>query len=166
MMVRDPRRRLYSAYNYGMHAFGANSAHKVMEEQVHSLRDFIKYPGIQDCQVKMLNGLYCAQVVEVTEAMVNRAIDRMARAAFVGITDEWNDSMCLFHAMYGGRLPAPAFQNIRATDHMVAGSYNSQQALVAVAKEDDPNDWRLYESAVIIFRRRQKRYGIPVYESA
>jgi hypothetical protein len=162
MMLRDPRLRLYSAYHYGMHAFGLNVPHVELERAVSSVHDFVRYPGIQGCQVKMLNGLYCAQLFDITTAMVNRAIERVERSAFFGITDEWNDSMCLFSAMYGGRTPDAVFRNVRSTAETDA-HYRRELGLSEIKKEDDPHDWRLFEAALIIFRRRQKLYGVPAF---
>ena len=89
-------------------------------------------------QVKMLTGARCAGNATVDEARIKAAIGRMKLAAFVGepklalqsaghslwwttarmhagITDEWDSSICLFHAMYGGRQLPIEFQNTRPT---------------------------------------------------
>jgi len=41
-----------------------------------------------------------------TRDLVPAALATLARFAFVGLTDRWRDSVCLFHAMHGG-VPRP-----------------------------------------------------------
>lgn len=163
MMVRDPRLRLFSAYHNNMHAYGLMVPHETLEHRVSSLADFIAFPGIRDCQVKMLNGLYCAQSATVTTEMVDRAIRMLEKAAFVGITDEWNDAMCLFDSIYDQSVPGVAFRNVRDTETRAESGYDRAQALQQIRPEDDPHDWRLFEAARIIFRKNQHRYGAPYY---
>jgi hypothetical protein len=101
-----------------------------------------------------------------------------------GITDEWDSSICLFHAMYGGRQLPVEFRNVRPTTafktpygdkaacqvvctlmdwcwcRAVTNSSLGQSALVP---DDDPGDWRLYQAALALFRQRQRQYGLPVH---
>lgn len=111
----------------------------------------------------MLTGDSCAANVPVDEKRLGRAIDVLHKAAFIGITDEWNDSLCLFHAMYGGQLNAHSFQNVRSTEEM-SSKYNRNEADQHVTPEDDPYDWQLFLVGKAIFRERQRIYGLPIYE--
>ena len=43
---------------------------------------------------------------------VDDAIANLEKLAFVGITEEWDESICLFHLMFGGRLHAGEFKNV------------------------------------------------------
>lgn len=134
-----------------------------MDQATPTVKDFIDYPGLKSCMVKMLTGSKCAADVPVDEARLATAVAVLREAAFVGITDEWNESMCLFHAMYGGDLNEHVFQNVRATDTMNRG-YNRDEALEKLSPEDDPYDWQLFLVAKALFRERQKTYGMPMYE--
>ena len=41
---------------------------------------------------------------------------RLQAFAFVGITDYWQSSICLFHAMHGGTPRAESFANVRSSE--------------------------------------------------
>ena len=48
--------------------------------------------------------------------------------AFVGLTDRWNASVCLFHAKYGGEVYAAEFANSRPGGKRLAGSGATEAA--------------------------------------
>merc|ERR1712107_340610 len=51
----------------------------------------------------------------VSEAEIALAKDRLITGfAFVGLTHEWDLSVCLFHAKFGGACNKREFQNIRS----------------------------------------------------
>lgn len=111
----------------------------------------------------MMNGMYCNQQVEVNDAMTENAIAIIQKAGFVGDTEEWNDSICLFHAMFGGEVNSHAFANLRPT-RLLPQMMFVQGNQPTVAPEDDPHDWRFYLAAKAVMRRNQKLYGMPVYQ--
>lgn len=112
----------------------------------------------------MLTGSKCAANEPVDEQRLQRAVDTLRQAAFVGLTDEWNDSICLLHAMLGGKMAAHSFRNVRSTDevlHKTGGQVEDDD----ISPDDDPYDWQLFLVAKSLFRLRQKHYGLPIYES-
>jgi len=64
---------------------------------------------------KMLAGHYCAeQGVEMTSSLIKLAEDRLINDfAFVGLTEQWDESICLFHQMLGGVAREVEFENVR-----------------------------------------------------
>lgn len=67
----------------------------------------------------MLLGIHCnyASVsptyFKPTEQQRQQALDIVERMSFVGLTDYWEASICLFHAMYGGRITPHEMDNVR-----------------------------------------------------
>merc|ERR1740130_1700859 len=62
----------------------------------------------------MMNGIHCGKQVAVTDDMVELALWRLSDGfAFVGLTEEWALSVCLFHAMFGGDCHEREFLNVR-----------------------------------------------------
>ncbi len=59
---------------------------------------------MQGCQVKMLNGIACTANIEITTTLLSNAIRRLSQLAFVGDADDYENSICLFHAMFGGNV--------------------------------------------------------------
>lgn len=106
----------------------------------------------------MMNKRACNAQVNVTDAMLNVAINAIRKAAFVGDTDEWDDSICLFHAMFGGEINPHSFSNIRPT---LTAQYNRTELILK--PEDDPYDWQFYLAAKAVMRRNQQQYGLPTY---
>eukprot|EP00730_Choanoeca_flexa_P005443 TRINITY_DN11943_c0_g1_i5.p1 TRINITY_DN11943_c0_g1~~TRINITY_DN11943_c0_g1_i5.p1 ORF type:complete len:174 (+),score=22.16 TRINITY_DN11943_c0_g1_i5:155-676(+) len=135
---------------------------KIMRSTVKTLREYVEFPGLKGCQVKLLTGAGCAENITVTEDRIQLAMKRLEEIAFLGLTDEYDASICLFHAMYGGTPKLVEFSNIRpTTNFMKGGQVYDAEKVDELSPEDDPADWRLYQRAKEIFRQRQRQYGLP-----
>lgn len=161
-LFRDPVNRLYSAF-HSLHAQGMRSIEKVkLRNASTSPRTYAQFPGIASCQVKMLNGYQCAgpKVVGVEELEVAKR--RLTEAfAFIGLTEHYNLSVHLFHAMFGGSPRASVFENARPTAHFIHG-FSQAEASRYLTPEDDPFDTELYIEACRIFANRLEAYGFEV----
>ncbi len=123
-LFRDPRRRLQSAFNHGKHSFGigerdhptAHLRREYMLQHTHTLKDFAAFPDIQGCQTKMLLSEYCAIDMSITNDDFNKAARILSEFAFVGLTEAYNMSVCLFHHMYGGPLHDFEFSSFRVSE--------------------------------------------------
>eukprot|EP00041_Stephanoeca_diplocostata_P034666 m.1194043 g.1194043 ORF g.1194043 m.1194043 type:complete len:216 (+) comp24559_c0_seq9:1331-1978(+) len=146
-----------------MHADGMSKTRKRrLHETVTSVTEYTRFPGIAGCQVKMLTGFRCGSDHIATTSNLAVATDRLHTAfAFVGLTDYFNLSVCLFHAMFGGTPRALSFANYRPTEKFAPG-YAQEDALQAVSFNDDPLDAALYEEARTVFVARLQQYGFDV----
>jgi len=113
-------------------------------------------------KTKMILGWNCFAVVNITDQMMEMAIDRLKTFAFVGDTDDWDNSICLFHAMFGDKFNAHSVTNVRPT-HNINKKYDPKLATELIKPEDDPHDWKLYLAAKQLIEERRKVYGYPVY---
>lgn len=77
--------------------------------------------------------------------------------AFVGLTELYDLSVCLFHAMFGGRCLPVEFTNTRPTKRQAP---EPTAAFTAWGGIVDGHDWRLYGEAVRIFFARLQEYGV------
>jgi len=178
-LFRDPRRRLVSAWNNNKHSYGLSGLkRKQMEEQAQTLDKFVAYPGIPDCQTKMLVGKTCGNDVKVTDAMRTQAFERLrSTMAFVGLTDMFNASVCLFHHMYGGAPEEYQFQAVgleRSSDFLFKHYHRSkkyqplpgggervhQDMWKDIDPMAEPNDWPIYQEVVRIFVQRLQAHGL------
>jgi hypothetical protein len=88
-----------------------------------------------------------------------RAINRIREFRFVGILEEYDFSVCLFHAMYRSECRPVEFANIRPTSyHESEESKNAELELLKQNK--DPWDTPVYEAAVNRFRGEKEEYKI------
>ena len=117
MLLREPRQRILSAYFYlratngkccgkgwGWSAPSSYSAFRAAALHADSTT-FLALPGASGCQTKMLVGRGCMDSVAVTSQEVSRAVSFILHtAAFVGIVEEYNASVCLWHERFGGSI--------------------------------------------------------------
>jgi hypothetical protein len=109
-MFRNPAERLRSAFAFGRHGslFPNNAS--------LSFEDFVKEPQIPNCQIKMVLGYRCHQKVEESKLNVSMALERVQSPFFFfGITDRWDESICLFHYWFGGSVKPFESINSRRT---------------------------------------------------
>ncbi|CAJ1360684.1 unnamed protein product [Effrenium voratum] len=93
----------------------------------------------------------------VTEEDSHLAVSRLREGfAFIGITEEWDISVCLFHRMFGGQCMPSDFEDMRP---------HSPGETAAVPYEDadtitDPYDMPVYEEAVRVFKENLVKYDV------
>ena len=123
---------------------------------------FARTPGALGCQTKMLLGRQCQDdkfyPSREQQERARQFVDK--HMAFVGLLDEWERSVCLWHARYGGLLYRAELTNTRPTT-IVAGQptgYN-ESVLDGIV---DPADELIYDAAATRFWRDVRSYAAPV----
>eukprot|EP00051_Salpingoeca_urceolata_P007793 m.100609 g.100609 ORF g.100609 m.100609 type:complete len:352 (-) comp15408_c0_seq3:115-1170(-) len=172
-LFRDPRKRLLSGYNHGKHSFGLPFYLKQSLRELPDLRAYVEFPPIASCMTKMILGYLCATVVSISAAELEEAKRRVREDfAFVGLQEYWNESVCLFHRMFGGTLLDNAFQNSRshvgkvAPGQVISGNRAGNVTYVPdtwwrkIKPEDDPFDWAIYQEARKKFFQNMIQYGL------
>lgn len=110
---RQPSQRLISGYYNALHASGFDSVtNSMLHEKCGSQGAgcYASFPGIAGCTARMLTGLDCADGNADPDSFdggashLEDALKNIDRMAFVGLTERWDDSICLFHRMFGGRM--------------------------------------------------------------
>ena len=93
-----------------------------------------------------------------TAAMLPLALERLGCLAFVGLTERWKDSVCLFHAMHGGTPDARQFG--KGSNGPRAPRVHGELGLAALTKDipHDPPDEALYDAAIARFERDMREY--------
>eukprot|EP00427_Karlodinium_veneficum_P009476 CAMPEP_0169077238 /NCGR_PEP_ID=MMETSP1015-20121227/8771_1 /TAXON_ID=342587 /ORGANISM="Karlodinium micrum, Strain CCMP2283" /LENGTH=410 /DNA_ID=CAMNT_0009136747 /DNA_START=33 /DNA_END=1265 /DNA_ORIENTATION=+ len=145
---RLPRHRIASAFNEGMHASGfSHDMYKQMTSECRgNVTCFANFPGIAGCATRMLTGQKCANESSVIwPERITQAIETVHSMAFVGLTEQWNESICLFHLMFGSRLHPAELKDYHPThvaeesitkEHLELSAYvdEADEAVYAAAK--------------------------------
>ena len=77
-------------------------------------------PGVGGCQAKMLLGHACFADVALDGEELQHAVSIVDQLAFVGLTDDWDRSLCLWHAKFGSALHSIERLNTRPTGRSAA----------------------------------------------
>ena len=127
-IFRQPEQRIISAFYDSRHANGVSPDQfkellkqtsgkttkgapscKLQDGKAYDnpLECFARFPGIAGCMARMLTGEKCAdgQFQQSGLENVPDAVDViMNQLEFVGLTEEWNESICQFHRLFAGKL--------------------------------------------------------------
>jgi hypothetical protein len=165
IMLRQPEQRIVSAFLDNEHSW----PYWYFQRNATSLAEYAHV--VSGCAVRMLvrdgmsEGLErdspspCGGPEPATDAEVALAIQRLREGfVFVGLTDQWDLSMCLLHAMFGGDCLATDFGNSNPGSQIKNASamYNTS----GLMGYKDTADGALYEVASAIFRDQLERYGV------
>mmetsp|Transcript_38514 Transcript_38514/g.78865 ORF Transcript_38514/g.78865 Transcript_38514/m.78865 type:complete len:348 (+) Transcript_38514:71-1114(+) len=183
-MFRNPDQRILSAYHDEANNFAAEDYGSFLIDTLHNevtknggnctgslvsglpkipLLDFAKtWKGGVTYQLTADNQSMSAvhpRRPQVTQRDATEAARRVHDGfAFVGITEEWNLSICLFHKMFGGACDAVEFEDTRP-------SYDGKSAdqdydtLQLQGWHDDIDDV-VYAAAVKVFRRNLVSFNV------
>jgi len=144
-MFRQAEQRIVSGY--------FNDLHDVQNKSL-SMREYAAH--VSGCSVRMVLGHECGAQIDVTTAMVKEAAERLDTGfAFVGITEEWALSVCLWHKMFGGKCHRREFMNVRP-----GKKHSSTYDVADLESFTDPFDGALYAHATTIFWRNAQKHGV------
>lgn len=162
VFLREPHARVVSAFDHDMHMYGNDAnKQKIKAECEGNVTCFAAQPGQMGCMTRMLTGATCSihersdhavplehVGLSKTQTRLEKAKLALAAMAFIGLTEEWNESLCRFHQQFGGRPIQEQFQNVRK---------GTKETTVddLLPSYKDPLDEDLYAFAVEEFNKRQ-----------
>jgi len=156
MMMRQPEQRIMSQYYHKQLGW------KLPWHPTPSQFAF----GLTGCYVKMLtrdsgSALECGQTFsEPTQAEVQEAIRRMKEGfVFIGITEQWDLSVCLFRAKFGGKCLPSDFMNTRHGTKRASTAYD----LTSLGGYKDKYDGQVYAEALKIFYEELHQYNLSEF---
>merc|ERR1719401_2951846 len=154
VMIRQPEQRMISSYEHNLHdwprSFGLPNG---------SLAEYAQV--VQGCTVRMLSHEYdeasfCGEMSQLTTEDVELAKSRLEKFAFVGLTDEWDLSICLWRAMFGGLCYGADFGDTR----LPKGQKSPMHDTSVLNGFVDSIDGELYLKAKEIFAAKMQMYGV------
>jgi len=120
-MFREPFDRLVSGFNYDRHMDGKLRHYRQLigkavrgQNRGTQFEMYYKFGELLGCQTKMVVGYRCASHSVLTKSHLKKAKQRIKRMRFVGITNDWNRSICLFHKQFGGQIFDVEYRDERA----------------------------------------------------
>lgn len=134
---------------------GFNAGCRSLPESDCNLQDYAT--SVAGCSVRMMNGEACGANTSTTGDMVTYAIQRLDDGfSFVGLTEEWALSVCLFHAMFGGECHEREFRNVHPGERQGDLAHDTSE----LGDWVDPWDGALYEHAYSTFWNNIAKYGV------
>jgi hypothetical protein len=113
---------------------------------------------VENCSANMLTGRFCGEIGSVDD---DGAVEIVDRLGFVGLTDEWELSVCLWHQRFGGRVLPAELKNVRPGRMTVGsggvGKYNKHELLGHWKPKADS---RVYDAAAARFWKEIEQFGI------
>mmetsp|Transcript_100311 Transcript_100311/g.284165 ORF Transcript_100311/g.284165 Transcript_100311/m.284165 type:complete len:318 (+) Transcript_100311:62-1015(+) len=144
-MFRQPEQRLISGFNHRKHGYRNKKA---------SIGEYARH--MSGCATRMIIGRQCGEG-NISHEDVSEAIQVVEKEfAFVGLTEEWELTVCLFHRMFGGSCNQREFLNVRPGTNYTEQGYNTS----VLGGYRDEFDGRLHEAAVKIFWSNVHEFGV------
>ena len=139
-LFRAPASRLASAFYFGRHAWGLTAAEAAPLAKLSTPGEFARAPGISGCMTRMLSRCSCAArpatvaggaapdlsqwqctrpdrrgslLLANSTKIARDAAARVRSMAYVGVTELYNASVCLFHRRFGGTPIQAEFELFR-----------------------------------------------------
>jgi hypothetical protein len=124
-LFRDPIRRGISAYKWFGEPIGQDRESYARRIQGTTVRMMAGQRYGLDCNWP--DQFPCDSGEKQEPANLDKAIERLSGFKYVGMTDEYPLSVCLFHAMFGGECRPSEFGNMRQTSKL-KGAHKSEHS--------------------------------------
>mmetsp|Transcript_45210 Transcript_45210/g.104807 ORF Transcript_45210/g.104807 Transcript_45210/m.104807 type:complete len:340 (+) Transcript_45210:53-1072(+) len=159
MFARDPKGRIISAFNFHQHSWPLSKQAKGIKAYANLMKGQFLKMLVRDYS-RQMSGFATKRffVQEPTAWEIREARKRVKEGfAFVGITEEWELSMCLFHKKFGG----PCIKSEFLVCHPAFSDPNDRQDQErALRNWKDDFDGPLYEYARKLFHEELKRFDV------
>lgn len=169
IMLRQPEQRIISGWfpHDGL-IFNAQQSWPYPHRLARNIKEYARV--VSGCATKMLTrdgvpfrplghfGGPCGDPRPPSTHEILLGQRRLNAFAFVGLTEEWHMSICLFRAMYGGRCLKSEFANTRPGDRRHGKAPYSVKKLLGNYR--DPYDGPLYREGVRLFWQRVRQFKL------
>jgi len=166
-MFRRPSQRLISAYYGGRHTAGFSKMEyqtmlkKLPRDNKGGPAAYARYPGIAGCTARMLTGARCAEsaaarpgaAFDSGRARLSEALEMVKKLAFVGLMERWDESICLFHRMFGGPV-----NTIQLLDFHAGSRHRAEYNESLLEGFRDEVDEQIYQAAVVRYEELAQKY--------
>jgi len=154
VMLRQPEQRLISEFNMVGHpsAIVYAAFTNLLEPWPGEPDTLLGYAkSRQGTMANMFGDEYLAQDPDVA-----LAVKRIHEFAFVGITEDWNLSICLLHAMFGGTCSSVELENTRVGTNRSVDLYDTSE----LGNWTDVYDRVIYKEATQIFHDNLQKFAV------
>jgi len=164
--LRQPEQRILSGYNDHFHSWSYN----FFDRPPSSELEYAKV--VAGCAVKMLtrdgqssaiglHGTVCGDPAPATHYETTLAIERLIEGfPFVGILEEWMQSICLFHAMFGGMCTAQEFGSANTGTGSSSANSTSGYDTSVLKGWTDEQDGKLYAEGLRLFQNSLQHFHV------
>eukprot|EP00927_Polykrikos_kofoidii_P064622 TRINITY_DN6004_c0_g1_i3.p1 TRINITY_DN6004_c0_g1~~TRINITY_DN6004_c0_g1_i3.p1 ORF type:complete len:357 (-),score=45.20 TRINITY_DN6004_c0_g1_i3:67-1086(-) len=163
-MFRQPEERVSSAWhNFALGKGDMFAFQRIVAGQQTSMLSLgVSGRAKIDCETQGGGQNGPAPACETARTLVPNvrlALKRLNEFNFIGLTEEWDFSICLFHVLYKSDCLSVEFENIRPTEYHE--SERQQELDIKRLKENpDPYDTIIYKAAVSAFQELKSKYDI------
>lgn len=158
-IFREPVARLRSSFMVKEFP-GGNEQEKAAAKSTTSLKSYVALEGISNCMTKMILGRTCTDKTPITESEIELAKTRLVHLDFIGITEHYKTSVCLFYKTFGGGVPTDAdFTIVKKNPAYDPKSFLSPDDQNA-AQQSEFADISLYNAALGLFQQRLAEHGM------
>eukprot|EP00927_Polykrikos_kofoidii_P001869 TRINITY_DN10726_c0_g2_i1.p1 TRINITY_DN10726_c0_g2~~TRINITY_DN10726_c0_g2_i1.p1 ORF type:complete len:373 (-),score=52.94 TRINITY_DN10726_c0_g2_i1:58-1176(-) len=159
-MFREPADRVHSAWHYFAEGKGdmLRFARTISGQQASMLAS--GEDGLARAACEFGGGGELGHVSECTQLVspnVTLALERLESFAFVGLLEEYDLSICLFHIMFRSRCQPVEFIDIRPSDE--EDSEAAKNEIKLLQDQGDSVDTPVYDAAKRRFWRDVQKYG-------
>jgi hypothetical protein len=171
-MLRNPKQRIISGYLHSLHDCPAlQKKYNIVENPPRPplgsstpiawlFKEYMQC--VQSCTINMLNHRFCGQNADDgTNADRDNAVDVVNKMGFVGLTEHWELSICLWHAMFGGECLDAEFVNLHRPLNKEEQPHDE-----SVYGDSQPADLFVYDAAKKRFAQQMEAYGVTPHSCA
>jgi len=165
--LRQPEQRILSGYNDHFHSWKEQ-----LDPPPSSELEYAK--AVAGCAVKMLTrdgtsgfspgtvlDTVCGDPAPATHYETTLAIERLIEGfPFVGIQEEWMQSICLFHAMFGGMCTAQEFGSANTGTGSSSANSTSGYDTSVLKGWTDEQDGKLYAEGLRLFQNSLQHFHV------
>ena len=133
--------------------------------QAHEARVFFSMDYFKHCVTKTLNNVWCSAPYNVTSDMLHVALKRLSEFYFVGLLENWEQSILLFNRMRNSAVIDAELAHARKTKYegFPPDFHKAVEASDWFQAWRDPFDTALYELGLERHNAMLARHGLAPY---
>lgn len=129
------------------------------------LRVYLMQNAFKGCFTKTLNGIGCAANATITQDMVDTATSRLQGLFLVGVQEDWNYMITLFHRIRGNPSVNPE-ELVHARENQHTVYKQGARKLAKALQYEDPFDLQVHQAGIQVYLETWAKHGSSAEHAA